>query len=129
MTGAVIKVLVIALSSTLTALIIKRGSPEISAVLALAACGAIVYITYETLVPVVEFIRRTKSLSQLSAAAFAPVMKCLGIALISKLGSDLCRDGGQGAIAGAVELMGAVAALYCALPLMSGLLDTMEKLL
>lgn len=129
MTAAVIKVAVIAVFGTLAALIIKRGSPEMSILLAIAVCGEAVYIIYETLDSALDFVRRARELSGMSEAIFAPVLKCVGIALVAKLASDLCRDGGQGAMAGSVELMGAVGALYAALPLMSTLIDTLERLI
>ena len=37
---------------------------------------------------------------------------------MTKLGSDLCRDGGSQALAGAVEMAGAAAAVVIALPLL-----------
>ena len=53
-------------------------------------------------------------------------MKCVGIGLICGLGSEACKDAGSGQLASAVELAGAAAALVCALPLISALLDTVE---
>ena len=47
----------------------------------------------------------------------------------AKGAADLCRDGGQSAVAGAVELGGAAAALYVSLPLLTALLGFLEKLL
>ena len=43
-------------------------------------------------------------------------------------GSEACKDAGSGQLASAVELAGAAAALVCALPLISALLDTVEGL-
>ena len=45
------------------------------------------------------------------------------------IGADLCRDGGQTAMAGAVEFAGAAAALWVSLPLLESLLDLVEALL
>ena len=42
---------------------------------------------------------------------------------------EACRDSGSAQLASAVETAGAVAALFCALPLMTALLDTVEGLL
>ena len=56
-------------------------------------------------------------------------MKCVAIGLITKAAADLCRDGSQTAMAGAVELGGTAAALFVSLPLLQTLLDLLEKLL
>ena len=60
------------------------------------------------------------------AALFTPVVKCVGIGIVCALGSEACKDAGSGQLASAVELAGAAAALVCALPLVSALLDTVE---
>ena len=69
---------------------------------------------------------RARELSGLSPALFTPVVKCVGIGIVCALGSEACKDAGSGQLASAVELAGAAAALVCALPLVSALLDTVE---
>ena len=81
-----------------------------------AACG------------VVMAAARARELSGLSPALFTPVVKCVGIGIVCALGSEACRDAGSSQLASAVELAGAAAALVCALPLISALLDTVEGL-
>ena len=70
----------------------------------------------------------------LSAATVAvlelrPVLKCLGIASVSRFGADLCRDASQGAVASAVETVGSVCALAVAAPVLLSLLTTIGGLL
>lgn len=125
----VIRVAALALSACFAALVIKRGSGEMSLALSLAACGAGVYIMTKTLSPGIDFLRRVQEFSGLSGALYSPVIKCLGIAVFSKLAADICRDSGQGAMAGTVELAAAAGALYVSLPLLSTLLDVLEKLI
>ena len=43
--------------------------------------------------------------------------------------SDACKDSGSAQLASAVDMAGAVAALFCALPLFSSFLNTVEGLL
>ena len=71
---------------------------------------------------------RARELTGLSSALFSPLLKCVGIGLTCRVAADLCRDGGQSAMAGAVELIGAVGALYVSLPLMGTLLDMLKDL-
>ena len=46
--------------------------------------------------------------SGLSAVWFTPLYKTLGIALVVRIGSDLCRDARAEALAGVVETAGTV---------------------
>ena len=70
-----------------------------------------------------------REMSGLSGALLAPVMKCAAIGVVCRLAADECRDAGSGALGSAVELAGAIAALWTALPLLTALLDTVESIL
>ena len=50
-------------------------------------------------------------------------MKTAGIAIVTRLASEFCRDAKEGGLASAVELAGTALALSVALPLMTAVLD------
>ena len=77
---------------------------------------------------IVSFLKQLIELADLSSAVFAPVIKCMGIAIITKLSCELCKDAGQGGIASAVEYTGAVAAVYTALPLLETTLNLLVNI-
>ena len=54
----------------------------------------------------------------LSPAVLAPVLKTVGIAILTRIAAELCRDAGEGGIAAAAETAGAAAAVLAALPLL-----------
>lgn len=128
MTEPVIKVAVLAVFGTVAALMIKRSNAEMAAVLSIAVCAVALYAVFSLVDPILELMGRAKEFAGLSGAVLSPVLKCVGIGLTSRIAADLCRDGGQGAVASTVELMGAVGGLYAALPLVSTLLDMLEEL-
>ena len=125
----VIKVAALAAVSALMAIVIKRGTTEMSLVLEIAVCAAIAAIAVSLATPIAEVITKAKVMSGLSESILTPVIKCVFIGIISKIASDMCKDGGQGAVANAVELTGAIGALYVSLPLISTLLDMLGELL
>ena len=51
-----------------------------------------------------------------------PVLKCVAIAIITKVTAELCKDASQGAAASAVELAGTVCAMSAAMPLIMSML-------
>ena len=128
MTGPVIKAAALAVVGTLCALVIRRSNAEIAAVLSMSVCAAAVWFALGLIEPILDFLSRARALTGLSAAIFSPVLKCVGVALTCRTAADLCRDGGQSAMAGAVELIGAVGALYVSLPLLGTLLDMLGAL-
>lgn len=129
MTGPVIKVAVLAVLASLCSLLLRRGFGEMTVLLSLAVYLFAVTASAMLLRPIMEFLGRARELTGLSPAFFTPLLKCLGLALTVRIASDLCRDAGQSAMASAVELVGAVGALYGALPLFAALLDTLEGML
>ena len=60
---------------------------------------------------------------------FLPLVKTVGIALVSRTGSDLCRDAGESAMASLVETAGAVTAILVSLPLFQAAWDMLRGLL
>lgn len=111
------------------ALLLKRRTPELSLPLAAAVCGFGLFAALGLLDPVLRLVREAVALSGLSEAYFLPVLKCVGIGLVTRTAADLCRDAGQGAMAGMLETGGAVAALCASLPLLEGLLGLLRALL
>lgn len=57
------------------------------------------------------------------------LLKALGIAALTQITADICRDVGEGTIAGQVELMGKMEIVLLALPLASQLLTLAKGLL
>lgn len=126
--GLVVKAAALACAGTLAALVIKRGSPELAPVLAMAVCAACIYIAAELLRPLARELESAAELSGLAPEMLAPVIKCVGVGIAAKIAAGLCRDGGQAAMASAVEFAGAAGALCAALPLISALLSTLKEL-
>jgi len=58
-----------------------------------------------------------------------PLYKIVGIAVVVKVGGDLCRDAGESALASVVETAGSVCALLVALPLLRGVLTLLMELM
>ena len=118
-----------ALLAVVVCLILRRSNPELQLPLAVLVCAFVLGGAAVLLRPVRELMDEAERLSGLSGAYYMPVLKCVAIGILSKGAADLCRDGGQSAMAGAVELGGTAAALFTALPLFSTLLGLMRELL
>ena len=97
--------------------------------LSAAVCALVLSLCARALLPAMEALDRARTLSGLGNVYFLPVLKCVAIGIVTRAASDLCRDGGQLAMAGAVEFGGAAAALCVSLPLLQTLLDLLEALL
>ena len=124
----IIKAVVIGVTGAVLSLIIKKTNPEISTVLTLTVCIVIVGISMKVFSSVVEVLELVELDSGFSSAYTAPILKCVGIGITARLGSDLCKDSGQEAVASSVEICGAVCALYVSLPLIKTMLRMIGEL-
>ena len=127
--GTLLRFAAAAVFAAAAALLLRRSNPELQIPLGAIVCCFVLWGTLKLLEPARTLLERAASLSGLSSVYYLPVAKCVVIALVTKGAADLCRDGGQSAMSGAVELGGAAAALLVSLPLMSALLDFLEDLL
>ncbi len=124
----VIKATVIGVVGAVLTLLIKRTNPEFSTVLSLGICGVIMLMGLTLYSSIAETLELATVNTKLSSAYTAPVLKCVGIGITARLGSELCKDAGQSAVASTVEISGALCALYVSLPLIKTLLRMIGEL-
>ena len=65
----------------------------------------------------------------LSPQVWRPVWKTVGIGVVAKLASAVCKDAGEGGVAVFLETAGAALALLAALPLVEAVFNTLSSLL
>lgn len=110
-------------------MLLKRTNPDMALLLALAVCGAALLLLVEPLEEIRDFLTQLADGGQLPVELFAPLVKTVGVALVSRTGSDLCRDAGEGAMASLVETAGTVIAILVSLPLFQAAWDMLRGLL
>ncbi|MCI2106961.1 MAG: stage III sporulation AC/AD family protein [Intestinimonas sp.] len=125
----VIRLGAVAVTAALCALTVRKGVPEISMVLALAGGAVILTMSMDAFREVRSMLDTLEESAGLSPALVAPVIKTVGIAILVRLASELCRDAGEGGLAAFVETAGAAAALVVILPLLQSVLSAVTGLL
>lgn len=123
-----VKASVIALLSAACSLLIKSKNPECSFALSVLCAVCICCAAVGLISNLADFAADVIDSSGISPSVFVPVIKCVGIAVLTKLVCSLCKDAGQNAASTAVEYLGSAAAVFTALPLLQTLLKTLEGL-
>lgn len=118
-----IKAAVLGIVAALIALLLKKSNPEMALLLAIGAVAVILVMAVELVSGVKEMVQLTVELSGVSSAILSPVLKCVGIAIVTRIAADICKDAGQSSVSSSVELVGTAAALYVSMPLMKTLLQ------
>ena len=123
------KIAAVCLLGALLTALLKKTSPDTALLLALAVCVVVLTALARGLEEVTSFLRELLDWGGLSVELFAPLLKTVAIALISRVGGALCRDAGEGAMASLVEIAGAFAAILVSLPLFRAAWRMLEGLM
>ena len=113
----------IALVGAARCILFRQYKPEYAMMTALA-CGILLFgMVLLNLKPVFETVTEMMERVQVNSAYAKAVIKALGICYVVQLAADTCRDAGQSALAGKVDLGGKAAVVVIALPLFQNLLE------
>ena len=113
----------------LLAVVVKRGTPELALLLTLGAAAAVLASLAGTVEELMKFLRELGERSGVPEPLFLPLYKTIGIALVVRVGGELCRDAGESALAAALETAGALCALLASLPLLRAVLTLLLELM
>ena len=86
-------------------------------------------LVFRVLSPIYSFLRETATLLGTSGMYVTPILKASLIGVLTCIGSALCKDAGQTALAVSLEMLGVVAAVYTALPLLELFVHTIGEML
>lgn len=126
---SIVKIAAIAVTAALCAVVVKKQSPELGLVLGLVAGALILSFSLSALSSVKELMDTLADTAGLSPAVVMPVVKTVGIAIVTKLTAEVCRDAKEGGIAAFVETAGAAGAILVCIPLMEAVLNMILELL
>lgn len=105
------------------ALLLKKYNPEI-AMLTTLITGIIIFTAVlSALSPAIELLNRFSSLAPGVGDNVSILLKSIGICYICQFSADSCRDSGQSALAGKIELAGKVAVVLLCLPLLEEIVN------
>lgn len=117
----------IAMLCAVAATILRTLKPEFSTVLRLSFCLVFGTLILRFLQPLTEQLRVWMDDT---AAEYTEILfKALGIAFLSHMTAEMCRDCGENTVAGGVETLGKLEILMLCLPLIGSVMDTVGEIL
>lgn len=110
------------------AALLRRYHEESALLLAVGGCVLLGLLLVRIAQPVVAFLARLRELTGLRQPLLEPLLKAVGIGILTQISAGVCADARQSAVARLVELCGGVLALYAALPLLEAVLELIETI-
>ena len=114
---------------TLLILIIRSQRPEIAVQLSITLATIIFLLVLAKINIVLNLFRDLAEKANVNQLYLNTILKIIGIAYITEFGAQVCRDAGEGAVAGKIEFAGKVLVMVMAVPIIALVLDTIVKLL
>ncbi len=123
-----VKICAVALLCVAAGAVIKHLRPEMSPLLRIA--GMLFFFTAAmTLIsPIVTYMQALFEGNSFGEYG-SIVIKALGIAFLTQICADVCRDCGEGSAASGVELMGKLEILVLCFPMLESLLSTVREVM
>lgn len=125
----IFKVAISGIFAAVCAVMIRKQSPELALLLALCAGVMILLSCSGAVSDVIQFMGVLVDHSGLKSEYFLPVIKAVGITLVTRVAAEMCKDAKEGALAIAVETAGGVLALTVVIPLALTVISVIEDLL
>lgn len=129
MMGTMIRLAAVGVTAVTLSAVLKRNTPELALLLALAAGLWIFASVAGGLRAVTALMAELAGQAGLSEVLLEPVIKTVVLSLVTKITVEICRSAGEGGIAAFVETAGAVLALLAALPLVRAVAQLTGELL
>ncbi len=123
------QVAAVCLLCTVLTLLLKGTEPAAALCISLGLCLAAGLLLGRRLGELWDLARGILAAGGLEESWFLPLCKVALIALVCRLGAELCRDGGAGTPAAVTELAGILAGLMAAVPLLQEVWELFTKLL
>lgn len=111
------------------ALSIKSRNPEISTLVSVSICLAIVGLCIKRIETILTGINRIINYIHIDKLYLGILIKLLGISYICEFAAGISKDAGYQAIAGHIELAGKLTMLMVSMPVLMQVLNTILELL
>lgn len=119
----IIKVCAIAIFGSIAVLTVRRILPEMALSVSIILLVFVFLFALGAIERVISFIFVLSENAGLDKELTTPLVKVLGISIVTKLATDICREAGVLAVASCIELLGGCIAIVLAFPLMMSLLS------
>ncbi len=110
-------------------IILKQYRPEYAFGAALAAGILLLLYTVTLLSGIFEQIKTFVSLSGIENEKYQILLRCLGICMVTKAASEVCKDCGQASISSKIDLAGKTVVLFTAMPLFGEIIGLIKELI
>ena len=127
--GTYFKIIAGALVAVILGLSLNKQSKDFSLLLGVIVCCMVLGAAMHYLTPVMEVMNDLQDIGQLDNKWVTVMLKVTGIGLVAEIAALICADSGNNALGKTIQILACAAVLYLSVPLLSALLELIQKIL
>ena len=125
----IFQVIGIGMVATVVLLLIKQQRPELALAIPILAAITILMLAAPYLRSVVSMFEDIADRVGIEAQYLQIVLKIIGVAYVCQFASDLCKDAGEAAMSGKIELAGKIMMITMSMPIIYRLLGLVSSII
>ena len=118
----------VALISSVAVFFLRNIKKEYEVPLTVAGSILLIAAAFGMAEPIVDYIGELSESLPMAGEAFAVLMRTVGIAMLTRVAADICRDMGSPSVASSLEVTARLEIALLTLPLVSSLLESIRAL-
>lgn len=119
----------LALITVVLVLVVQKHNHAIAFALAVAGCCVCGVLLCELASPVLDFLTQLAETAGIDDAMLSPLLKTVGIGLLTQFSADVCSDAGQNALAKIAQTGGTVLCICLSMPLLQAVLSLVQSMI
>ena len=112
------KIAALAVITATFCVLLRENNKPVSVILSVISCVGIFLLGVQFVKPILEVAKEIQSISGLGTDMIKPLVKIVGIGLLTNIVSTVCADAGESALGKTAEAAGTILAIYASLPLL-----------
>ena len=124
-----LKIIVGILVSIIMCLVLEKENKYLSILLIIFACCAAIIAATNYIKPIITFFKKLEVLGALNEGLLNTLMKAIGVGFLGEISNLICLDSGNASLGKVIQLSSTVVMLWIAIPLMTELIELVEKIL
>ena len=117
------KIAVFVIAGIVLLVLTRKNAPTLAILCEIALVAIIVMSIMPEVEKLLSLFDNFESMSSIGESSLKIMFKTFGILAVGAVVTDICRDNGEGAIAGVVELGMKILAVSCALPVFTAVIE------
>ena len=124
-----LKIAGLCLCAAILAAALNRRDRTLSMALGLLCCVVVMITVFRKMRPAAVFLKELAELSGLGGEYLQPLVKAVGVGLVTQIACAVCEDGGHRILAKSAEIGGVCAAIVLTLPLLRASLELIRQMM